>query len=143
MAARKQLWHPDEVQRFYVYAIVSPAGVPLYVGKGSGRRSAQSAKKHGGSAVILERFAREKDAYKAERRYIAELKPEANICPGGNGSRATKVRAVVCATYREIQRVGSRVYAARFLLTKLNEANAAAFGVSKLDLDRCREMARG
>lgn len=142
MAARKQLWHPDAV-RFYVYAVVAESGLPIYVGKGSGHRAARSAKKHGGRAVILERFSSEKAAYAAEKRHIAELSPHANVCAGGNGARAVKRRVRVSAEDREMRRVGTRVFAARFLCSKLDETNIAQFGVSKVELDRCRQVARG
>ena len=38
---------------------------------------------------------------------------------------------------------GQRRYAARFLLTRLNEANCGRYGVSKVDVVRLREVANG
>lgn len=38
---------------------------------------------------------------------------------------------------------GTRRYAARFLLTKLNEINCAQYGVSKVELFGLREIANG
>lgn len=120
--------------RFYVY-LVSRDGVPLYVGKGVGRRMHQSARKHGGDATVLEWCASESAAFDRERHYIAELCPTENRCPGGNGGRAGPVPLVprqfqgritesemrkalkeMGAFEAECERVGSRRMAARMLL---------------------------
>lgn len=120
----------------YVYCVFDGV-TPLYVGKGTGRRMRASAAKHGGEAKVLERFKDEGEAFKAERRWIAELMPQNNKCPGGNGGRAgplplvpPNLRSVVSEAEmrremrkeakirKEMERVGSRVYAARFLLSR-------------------------
>ncbi|MGB1214848.1 MAG: hypothetical protein ACPG4X_15890 [Pikeienuella sp.] len=83
-------------------------------------------------------------AFKAERKWIAELQPTNNISPGGNGGRTRKKRAAPrCKVEAEIDRVGGQVYAARLLLTKLAEHNCEEWGVSKLDLGRLKEVAHG
>jgi len=96
-----------------------------------------SAAKHGGEAKVLERFTDECAAFKAERKWIAELMPQNNKCPGGNGGRAgplplvpPRFRGVISEAEmrremrkeakirEEMERIGSRVYAARFLLSR-------------------------
>ncbi len=137
MAARKQLWHPDEVLRFYVYVITEfESGEALYVGKGSGRRVFVQAAKIGGNGSIAARFKREQDAYAHEVKLIAELAPRLNKCRGGNGSTATKRRNVSPAWVREMDRIGLRAYVARLLLrfdhnlspSKIDEIRRIAHG---------------
>lgn len=149
--------------KFFVYAIMD-GPTCLYVGKGCGHRHKASARKHGGEPVILKRFSKELDAFKAEREYIAELLPQNNIAPGGNGGRSTPVSRfdlpkaleslVSKAAWRksvleaeaeaaEMARIGTRKYAARSLCQKMDESNCEQWGVSKLDMVRLREVAYG
>lgn len=129
--------------RSYVY-LIKDGETPIYVGKGTGRRAAHSARKHGGEVVYLERDLTDDQAFNRERHWIAELQPVENKCLGGNGGRCRpKAAPQKCKVMREIERVGSRVYAARFLLTKLSEANCERWGVSKVELSRLREVAHG
>lgn len=149
--------------KFYVYAIMDGPTV-LYVGKGCGRRAYQSSRKHGGEFKIIERLASESKAFERERHWISELLPQNNICPGGNGGRAKPVskyempkrlRGVVSeaewrrsmkaaeAEYAEMERMGTRTYAAKTLLKFLDERNCEQWGVSKVDLNRLREVADG
>ena len=135
--------------KFYVYAVMD--GVTcLYVGKGSGYRKNQSAKKHGGSPVILERFSCEKKAYVKEKEYIAELQPTENKDAGGFGGISAPVgphvpkilkgvytcrqwknhEAKVWREMRDIERVGSQVNSARFLMTRINESNREKYGIT-------------
>ena len=143
MAARLNKAHQDD-GLFYVYAIRRDE-VIVYVGKGSGRRSAASARRCGGVAEIVKRFSSEDKAFAFEREMIAKLSPEMNISAGGNGGRVKKRvrRATRRPALTEMERVGMRVYAARFLLTRLNEHNCEQYGVSKVDLSRLAEVANG
>jgi hypothetical protein len=50
---------------------------------------------------------------------IAEMQPPLNRCPGGGGSRATPRVERKPEWLREMERIGTRAYAARFLLTKM------------------------
>ena len=77
--------------RFYVYAL-GHIGKVLYVGKGSGRRLQNQKASFGVYGRVLRWFRKETDAYRAERAFIAKLQPSLNRHPGGNGSRATKLR---------------------------------------------------
>jgi hypothetical protein len=150
-------------REFFVY-VIKCGEVPLYVGKGTGKRHKRSAKAHGGEAHILEWCDTDDAAFERERHWIAELKPENNKCPGGNGGRAKprspydlpkalvgkisekEWRSAVRQRDREakeIEHLGSRRYVARFLCRKLNEANCEGWGVSKVDLFRLREVAHG
>jgi len=150
-------------EKFYIYAIMDGPTV-LYVGKGSGRRSQQSAKKHGGTVAILERTNCEKQAYSREVFWIGDLCPQNNVAAGGGGGLTTKVskydvpkalEGVVSksewrrslneceAEAAEIKAIGSRVYAARFLCRKLDHSNCEQWGVSKVDIDRLFEIAHG
>jgi len=127
----------------YVYA-VKAEGAIIYIGKGTGNRASVSARRCGGVAEILKRFHREDDAFVYEREMIAMHAPAMNICAGGNGGRAKpKPRAKTPKWLAEIERIGSRVYAARFLVSRLDERNCETWGVSKLDLFRLREVAHG
>jgi len=150
-------------RKCFVYVIKS-GDVPLYVGKGTGRRHKSSARAHGGEAHILEWCDSDDHAFERERHWITELQPENNICPGGNGGRSKPrsrfdvpkgLKGIVSAvdwrrTVKEqdklaadMERIGSRKYVAQFLCRKLDEANCEAWGVSKVDLFRLREVAHG
>jgi hypothetical protein len=108
--------------RFYVYQLVDDAGIVQYVGKGSSNRLACQKHNFGLEGYEVARFKRESDAYAYEVKRIAECSPLLNKHKGGNGSRVTKQRN---SYYRpekkqdwqiEMDRIGSRAYAARFLL---------------------------
>lgn len=113
MAARKYMINHDA--KFYVYRIFDGFET-VYVGKGSGGRLANQVRKFGLNGEIIASFRRERDAYAHEKLMIAELKPTANILSGGNGSRVQKVRIRRQSWEIEIDRIGSRRYAARMLL---------------------------
>lgn len=101
--------------RFYVYRIFDGFET-VYIGKGSGRRLTSQKSKFGLPGEIIAWFDKERDAYAHEIKMIAELKPTENKHPGGNGSRVFKRRPRRQAWEIEIERVGSRRYAARALL---------------------------
>jgi hypothetical protein len=105
----------DRAWRFFVYALTEGDRV-VYVGKGSGRRLQAQRRKHGCEGHEVARFKREADAYAHEIRLIAELSPERNKHPGGSGSRVVNCKPATPVWVREIERIGSRVYAARLLL---------------------------
>jgi hypothetical protein len=103
-------------ERFYVYKLIDDCGVVQYVGKGSGYRLRAQQRRYGLQGEVIERFTKERDAYKAEVRWIASLAPPLNKHPGGNGSWAIKRREHKTKEMREIERIGTRAYAARILL---------------------------
>jgi hypothetical protein len=116
MAARKDL---RTRPRFYVYRFDNEDGTAAYIGKGSKNRLRVQATRFGTQGYVIARFWRESDAYKYEIVAIAENRPSLNRHPGGNGSRATPVRQPTRAKWEiEMERVGTRVYAARFLLSR-------------------------
>ena len=127
----------------YVYAIKAGDQI-IYIGKGVGRRASVSARRCGGEWEILKSFTKEDAAFAYEREMIALHKPSMNICAGGNGGRA-RPKAIPRKPkwLTEIERIGTRVYAARFLLTRLDDDNCEQWGVSKLDLSRLRGVANG
>lgn len=128
---------------FYVYAIMDGETV-LYVGKGHGRRARVSARNHCGQHRILERMECENEAFAREVFWIAELMPQNNITKGGNGGRVKpKGKKRQPKAYYEMERVGRQVYCARFLCERLAEHNCELYGVSKVDLNRLREVAYG
>lgn len=148
---------------FFVYVITS-GETPLYVGKGCGNRHKVSARKFGGQPRILEMCGTDQEAFDREKHWIAELRPSENKTAGGNGNTSRPPckydlpksligivskrdwRAAVRAderVYQEIKRVGSQVYCARSLVSRLDEGNCERFGVSKVDLSRLREVAHG
>lgn len=103
--------------RFYVYEIVDGDRV-IYVGKGSGDRMYVSAKVRGGEPREVARFKREKDAYAHEVERISWYTGLLNIHRGGNGSWCKRrYRAQTRpARFPEIDRIGTRAYAARLLI---------------------------
>lgn len=122
--------------RFYVYEIVDGETVK-YIGKGSGTRLAVQVRKFGLEGREVARFKREEDAYAFEVLRIAEVSPHLNKCAGGNGSRVTVKRDRKDAWTREVERIGTRAYAARLIL---------AFGqsfVAKSKLEDIRRIAYG
>lgn len=147
----------------YVY-LLKDGDIPIYVGKGVKGRAKASQRKHGGQIHILEDGLCDDDAFSRERYWIAELTPLNNLCPGGNGGRATprsrfdlpkslegevkpsewrKFLREQDSEEAEIERVGSKKHTARFLCRKLDERNCEKWGVSKIDLNRLREVAYG
>ncbi len=104
--------------KFYVYELSFHTGDCAYIGKGSGHRL-----KYQKRAFLLEghevaRFWREADAYKFEKALIAERFPVLNRSPGGNGSwvRKPQERHHRFKWEIEMARIGTRAYAARFLI---------------------------
>jgi hypothetical protein len=135
MAGRKAGW--------YVYAVRLAEGAIAYIGKGSGNRHKASAKRVGGEVEILQRFTSERQAFKAEKALIATHNPPFNKTGGGDGGRSRRRIARQPKWVKEINEIGVQRYAARFLLTKLNEHNCEQYGMSKLGLIRTREIANG
>jgi hypothetical protein len=128
---------------FYVYRIFDGFET-VYVGKGSGRRLSNQKLSFRLDGEILEHCRSDDHAFERERHWISLLMPSENKNPGGFGGRVRPRRAPrLPKEYRDIEAVGSRRYVARFLLTKLNERNCGRFGLSKIGLDRIREVANG
>lgn len=124
--------------RFYVYEITSDDGSVIYVGKGSGRRSSVSAREKGGADRIVAFFNKEKDAYDYEIERISEVGPAMNKHPGGNGSRAAKVRKEKNGKWESfVEKVGTKRYAAMLLL------GYAKLGYPVSKLDDIRRVAYG
>lgn len=132
--------------RTYVYRIFDGFET-VYVGKGSGRRIRQQAARFKCQGEIIQHCTTDEEAFKAERKWISELKPTANRHPGGQGGRVKPKHDPHAASWRkflkEYNEVGPRRYAARFLARKLNEANCEKWGVSKIDVFRIHEVANG
>lgn len=106
--------------QFYVYEVLDPIGNVIYVGKGSGRRmQASKRSRQGTDAREVARFRKESDAYAFEIGRIAELAPECNKHPGGNGSKATVKRERETAFQRAYRQWGPSVLAARMLMIVL------------------------
>jgi hypothetical protein len=121
---RKSSGHFSKHARdFYVYGF-SVAGKFVYIGKGSGRRFEAQIKNfsHIPQCIggIIADFSRERSAYDKEAKMIALHKPTLNKVKGGGGSLkrifAPKMPAAERAMYREMEKLGTRVYAARMLL---------------------------
>jgi hypothetical protein len=69
---------PDN-REFYVYSVQSKAGELIYIGKGIGRRSFNSAKRLDGRSRIRAVFNSEKQALAFESRLIRRFNPPQNI----------------------------------------------------------------
>jgi len=146
--------------KFYIYCFSDGAEI-AYVGKGSGRRIKQQEKRFGYPGRILEYLANERDAYEREVYWIKVLRPSENKNAGGAGKTSdpnpipVSLRGLVsdaewelaekqvAKEFKEVDRVGVRRYAARFIMTRINERNAGVYGMSKVDLDRISEVANG
>jgi hypothetical protein len=117
MGTRHKLMQTEETHndRFYVYQITQN-DVCVYIGKGCGFRLQRQIKKYGGNGSIIKSFKKEKDAYAFERKMIFEVKPSLNKYSGGNGAHAQKIRIFKDKWLREIEKVGTRKYAARILI---------------------------
>jgi hypothetical protein len=74
---------PDR-REHYVYSIHNSRGRLVYVGKGMGRRSFNSARRLGGTPRIRAVFATPKQALAFEARLIRRFKPEHNIALKGS-----------------------------------------------------------
>lgn len=70
-------------REFYVYSIHEAKGGLVYIGKGRGRRSVESAKRLGGKPRIRAVFTSEKQALTFERRLIEKFRPKHNIVYNG------------------------------------------------------------
>lgn len=137
--------------KFYVYRAFD-GHETLYVGKGSGRRINQQRKRFRCEVEIIERCSTDDEAFTAERKWIALLKPSENKNAGGAGGRVaakplTNEQRRAAREHKrflnEYQTVGPRRYVARFLLRKVDERNCERLGVSKVDVNRLREVANG
>lgn len=127
----------------YVYRIFDGCET-VYVGKGSGRRLETQKRRFNLDGEVIERDLNDDAAFARERHWIKQLMPSANVSPGGNGGRTVaRPKPRLDKSFAEIARVGQRRYAARFLLTRLSEVNCSRYGVSKVDIDRLREVANG
>lgn len=122
--------------RFYVYVLRERGGCIAYVGKGSKSRLSVQKKKHGLDGEIVKRFASEAAAYDYERKLILAERPRMNKCAGGNGSKAQKQRRQ--AWEIEMDRVGTRVYAARAII---QFGAALEQYMSKATIERIRAVA--
>lgn len=156
MAARTS----PPAKRFFIYCFREGHAV-LYVGKGSGRRLRAQEKRFGFAGEILERMDDEERAYERERYWIEKLLPTENKNSGGAGGFSDrnpipsqfrnsftlkeweKCQREGEASLREIEKIGSRRYAAQTLVSMLDERNCETFGVSKVDINRLREVANG
>ena len=72
-------------REYYVYAVYSAGGQLIYIGKGIGRRSFQSALRLRGRARIRAVFSSEKQALAFERRLIERFKPINNFVYNRDG----------------------------------------------------------
>lgn len=129
----------------YVYRIYD-GHETVYVGKGSGRRLSNQKRRFACDGEIIRGGLTDDEAFRFEREMIAALKPTGNVAPGGNGGRlrSKPLSSFARALMREaaeVDRVGSRVFAARFLLRKLDERNCERWGVSRETLTMLRSVA--
>lgn len=104
--------------RYYVY-MFSENGEVVYVGKGTGRRFHNQAKRFKCSGEIVRWFASERAAYNFEARLIKKLCPRENIAAGGGGAVSSAKSALPVwfrKELRKIEELGSRRYLALELL---------------------------
>lgn len=72
-------------REYYVYSIHDRSGTLIYIGKGCGRRSFQSAVRLKGKARIRAVFSSEKQALLFEKRLIEKFKPINNFVYNQDG----------------------------------------------------------
>ena len=123
--------------KFYVYRIFDLGGT-IYVGKGSGGRLQKQIKRFAVLGEIVKWFKSEREAYAHERRLIEQLKPVLNRCAGGGGPRKGGREPRRFPWEIEMERIGTRVYAARGLLrfdlrpylpeSKIDQIRQVAYG---------------
>lgn len=102
-------------ERFYVYEL-SDGSCVQYVGKGTGRRLKNQMARTGLFGEIVRRFSSQRAAYAYEVRLIAKHNPPLNRNGGGGGPN-TRRRATRSPKWvRDIEAIGTRVFAARGLL---------------------------
>ncbi len=131
--------------RFYVYEIFDAENDVIYVGKGSGDRLRSQIRYFSAQGREVARFKREHDAYAFEIQRIAEVKPTLNILKGGNGSRAQKIRQKVQPQWvRNMERIGTRIYAARFLMQHMAYIlKAKLINLTVSEVEKIRRIAYG
>lgn len=105
--------------RWYVYEITRGETV-VYVGKGTGKRAAQSATKHGGVPIRIAYFEHEEHSYAFERQRIkdrlSEGHPLRNISHGNAIPwwRRTDTRAYALEALQDLAwRIGTWIRAGR------------------------------
>jgi hypothetical protein len=102
--------------KFYVYRLFL-GDETLYIGKGCARRLHNQKRSHQCDGEIVRRFKSEREAYAFEAKLIAKLKPPRNQCAGGGGCKAARQRREIKPSWmREMDRIGTRAYAAKALL---------------------------
>jgi hypothetical protein len=134
---------------WYVYVLYRPNGVPFYVGKGSGRRLAHSAKHsptnihkrniianiHAGGGTVEKRkiatFLAEEDALAFEQKLIREFGRTSdggllcNLSEGGEGGATGCVRSD--ETKEKMRQAALRRYASAEERLKMSEVTTKAF----------------
>lgn len=140
-----------EERAFYVYRIFD-GHETVYVGKGSGRRLQSQMRSFSMDGEVIEHCSSDDHAFEREVHWISQLKPTANKAAGGNGGRCRpkplspeqrKAKREYAAFLAEYDSVGPKRHVARFLLSKLNETNCGAYGLSTIDISRLREVSSG
>ena len=144
--------------RFYIYCF-RKGEVVLYVGKGTGGRLKQQEKRFSLSGEILEHVDCEDIAYQRERHWITMLMPTENKNAGGGGGYSdpnpipkelrgqlslrewNKHASAAKREELEIERIGTRKYAAKLILRFVNDNNCGRLGVSPFQLEKIRAVA--
>jgi hypothetical protein len=106
---------------FYVYAFYADDGAIAYVGKGKGPRFKRQEKRFAPmKGKILKHFKCEDNAFHYEWKLIEKHSPALNKCKGRNCKPAKNGYAYLdkelAKEWKEMERVGTRVYAARVLI---------------------------
>ena len=101
---------------FYVYRLFDLTGETLYIGKGCKGRLNSQRRKYGLLGEVLSEFTSERAAYGHERKLIKAHQPRLNKCAGGAGPRSRAKVARKPQWQKDMERIGTRVYAARELL---------------------------
>lgn len=101
--------------RFYIYQLSDGLNVQ-YVGKGTGRRLKNQVARTGLFGEIVKRFRSERQAYQYEIRLIAKINPPLNRNGGGGGPATRRAGERKPKWVRDIEAIGTRIYAARELL---------------------------
>lgn len=124
---------------FYVYELTDESGAVVYVGKGCKSRLATQKRHRGLGGHEVARFKKEAHAYAYEIVRIREVGPIQNKHPGGVGGKFGHGGGIF-AELAEINRVGTRRFAARLILKHMWKV-PGQIGAS--ELERIRAVANG
>lgn len=104
----------------YVYRFDDDEGRCIYIGKGTGDRLKRQGKRFGREGYVVKWCRTETAAFNLEAKLIEKLQPVENKVSGGGGAvKRFGIKALTKEPWQtEMERIGTRKYIAKFLLSK-------------------------